>query len=280
MQDSVSIGVDIGGTKISAGIVENGKLTEKHTTPTDALKSRDEVLNNLFHAIEQVIKPGTSSIGIGVPGIINPEKGILHAINNIPEWQELPLAQIVEERFNVKTFINNDANCFALGESVFGQAKEFKNVIGVALGTGLGTGIIVNGKLYGGAENGAGEFGMVPYKGKIFENYTSGQFFKDIKKVDGKETYERAVAGDFAALELWKEFGAHLSEIVLVMTYALSPEAVIFGGSVSAGFDFFIESLKTNLKEKSVLKKVTDNMVFRKTVDPEIAILGAAALAY
>src|SRR5690606_24955530 len=119
-----------------------------------------------------------------VPSVVDVDKGIVYDVQNIPSWKEVPLKAIMEERYGVPVQVNNDANCFALGEKYFGQGRDSKAFIGLTLGTGLGAGIILNDKLYAGPNCGAGEFGMVPYLDYHYEYYASGQFFTLLHHTD------------------------------------------------------------------------------------------------
>ena len=118
------------------------------------------------------------AIGIGVPSVVDTHTGIVYDVQNIPSWKEVAIAQKMQELYKLPVLVNNDANCFALGEYHFGKGKGTKSMVGVTIGTGIGAGIIINGKLYCGPNCGAGEFGMIGYLDKVVEYYASGQFFK------------------------------------------------------------------------------------------------------
>jgi glucokinase len=273
------VGVDIGGTTISAGLIVNGVLERKAEIPTEASKSKSEIIENLFKAIDQVLTSDTRAIGIGVPGNVDSETGVIYNLANIPSWKEVPVRSLVEERFGKVTAVNNDANCFVLGVKHFGVGKNYSNLVGVTLGTGLGAGIVIDNKLYTGLEGGAGEFGMIPYKDSNIEAYCSGKFFSCIKQINGKDIYARAIEGDKEAQEIWDEYGTHLGNAVKVILYALAPEMIVFGGSVSKGFGFFINSLRKSLND-FVLPRVSSNVHLGQSSDAESAILGAAALCH
>lgn len=273
------IGVDIGGTKITAGLVESGTVTQSFTVDTEPGKSRDEIVANLIGTIDTVFSPKIKSIGIGVPGIIDDRQGIICELNNIPAWKNLSLKKIVESHFNKPVFINNDANCFVLGNKYFGEAKNYNNIVGVTLGTGLGSGIIVNGKIYQGAENGAGEFGQIPYKDSILEEYCCGQFFNKIKNISGEEIFSRAQKGEPAAIDIWEELGSHIGELVKIIIFSYAPEMIVFGGSVSKGFEFFKHSLMKSLS-KLTLRRVVDQLKITCDINPHSSVLGAAALYF
>ena len=279
MDKNKIIGVDVGGTKISAGLVLDGNVINNSVAPTDSKKKRGKILDNLFKTIDDVITSGVKAIGIGVPGIIDSKNGIVLEVNNIPSWNSLHLKQVVENKYKVNTYVNNDANCFVLGVRKFGVGSGYKNIVGVTLGTGVGTGIIINGSLYTGLENGTGEYGMVTYLDSNLETYCSGRFFKSIKGVEGKDVFLKAIKGEKDALDLWKEYGAHLGELVKTILYTIAPEIIVFGGSVSNGYPFFIESMRESLKV-SLIKHIAKKVIIKKAEGCNNAVLGAAALCY
>lgn len=271
------VGVDIGGTTISAGLIINGKVEKIGEVPTEAFEKEEKIINNLFNAIENVISSDTEAIGIGVPGMVDSEKGIIYDLTNIPAWKEVHIKKLVEAKFNRPTFVGNDANCFVLGIKHFGVGKNYKNIVGATLGTGLGSGIIINNELYTGLHNGAGEYGLVPYLDSTLETYCSGKFFRCIKDVNGKEVFNKALEGDAAAKEIWAEYGKHLGKFVNILLATLSPELIVFGGSVAKGFQFFIDSIKSEL-DTYILQQVAKNVSIQHVVNGDSAILGAGGL--
>ena len=160
------IGVDLGGTNMRAGRIAGDRLVAQGNAPTpqDAADC-GETLEALIEVIRSVWDEGVVAIGIGVPSVVDREKGIVYNVVNIPHWEEVHLKEILEARFSVPVYVDNDANCFALGERIFGDGKTVDNFVGLTLGTGLGGGIIQKGKLLADANCGSGEFGMIPYQG-------------------------------------------------------------------------------------------------------------------
>jgi len=233
------IGVDLGGTNIRAGKIVDQKIIQIAKEDTFASGTESEVLNQLFAAVDPCLDSNTKSIGIGVPSIVDVEKGIVYDVVNIPSWKTVPLKDILETRYNVPVYVNNDANCFAMGEKYFGKAKSCKNIVGLTLGTGMGTGLIFNGKLYEGRNCCAGEFGNIPYLNRNFERYCSGEFFSEQKSTSADIAYNKALAGDPLALQLFSEFGFHLGQAVKSILYAYDPEMIIMGGSLTKAYDFF-----------------------------------------
>lgn len=273
------VGVDLGGTKISAGLVQEGTVANIYTCNTEPLNGREQILQNLFCAIDKVITQKTKAIGVGLPGIIDSERGIIYEIVNIPSWENLKLKEILESRYAMQVEIDNDANCFALGTWNYGVAKGFKHVVALSLGTGLGAGIIANGELYRGLNNGAGEFGQIPYLDSIYESYCSGQFFTLEKNIQGEALYNQAQDGENNAIEIWNEFGQHLASLVTTILYSISPEVIVFGGSVSRGFEYFRASIENNLQNIH-LQRIARNVKLLQEYRSDLSVLGAAALCF
>lgn len=273
------LGIDMGGTKIKAGLVKNSLLKTSQTTTANSSGTETEVLEKLFELIHQFDSNEYSAIGVGVPSVVDIKCGIIYNVQNIPSWKEVHLKSILENKFNVPVFLNNDANVFVLGEKYFGKGKPYDNIVGVTLGTGLGTGLILNGQLFCGNNCGAGEFGMIQYEDGIIENYSSGQFFKKDYALSGEAVFEQAKIRDHNALRIFSEFGYHLGNAVKTIVYAVDPEIIIFGGSVAKAFDFFQESLLKQLHTLAFSETVEKLIItFSETTD--VAVLGAAALCY
>lgn len=277
MKASSFIGVDIGGTNIKVGLVSKGSVVLKNFISVDRNDSEKLVLEKLFNTIDKVFSDEVEAIGIGVPGVVSPNTGIVYDVQNIPSWIEIPLKQLVNEHYHVPVHINNDANCFALGEKHFGHAKEFSNCVAISIGTGLGMGIIINNRLYNGVMCGAGEIGMLPYLNGIVEDFTGSFFFETHYGQTAKELYQRALNKDLQAQEAFKSYGSHLAEAFKLILYMYAPEAIILGGSISKAFTFFEKSLYNGLRTFTYQKQIEDLKIIRsKTIDSPI--LGAAAL--
>jgi len=275
------IGVDLGGTKVNVGLVEGNKtLSNKSLKIPQDTTSEWDVINVIIDLIKaQLGEHKVEGIGIGVPSIVNREKGIIYEVQNIPSWKEVPLAAILKKEFGVPVFIDNDANCFAYGEFKFGLGKGYKHLVGLTLGTGMGSGIIANGHLIGDANCGSGEFGMIPYMDGIIEDYCSGKFFKNFYDSNGEELMILAREGNSMAIEAFKKFGEHLGNAVKTILYAVDPQVIIVGGSVVDSVDFFEPSLSRSIGDFAY-KKVLENFEILYSKTSNIALLGAASLYY
>ena len=273
------VGIDLGGTNVRAGLVEEDRLGEVAATAIPSDRSQEEVLEAFFGLVDRVVRPGVLGIGVGVPSVVDLKTGVLYDVQNIPAWKEVPLKALLERRYGVPAYINHDANCFAVGEAYFGEARGYEHIVGLIVGTGLGAGVIANGRLYAGANCGAGEFGMLPYRDKTFEDYACGRFFKTVHGISGRELHERALGGDKAARAVFEEFGTHLGEAVKAILFAVDPEIIVFGGSVSKAYPFFKDSLEASVRDfpYSITAR---NIKMAVSKTEHIAILGAAALYF
>lgn len=271
------IGVDLGGTSIRAGQISDDKIIHHSKVATPSKGSVDEVLEQIFLVIDECINASTISIGVGVPSVVDVDQGIVYDVVNIPSWKVVPLKKILENRYKIPVCVNNDANCFVVGEKYFGKARQYKNIVGVTLGTGLGCGLIFDGRLYEGSNCGAGEFGNVPYLSHNVEYYCSGQFFTDEKKIAALDVYNKAKRGDIKSLQMFEEYGFHLGVALKSILYAYDPEIIILGGSVSQSFDFFKDAMYHALQDFA-FSNVLANLKIDISVLENSAIFGAAAL--
>ena len=271
------IGVDLGGTNFKAGLVSDGNIILEAYNSVHRDASKSELIQTLFKTIDEVFTENVKGIGVGVPGVVDSTKGIIYDILNLPMWKEVPLRDLLEKRYNVPVFINNDANCFAIGEKIYGKGKPYSNFVGLSIGTGLGMGVIINGHLYSGVFCGAGEIGMVGYKDSIVEYYASSLFFEREYQQNPKEMSELAFQGDKQALKIFSEFGMNLGNAINNILYMYAPEAIIIGGSISKSFELYRQSMEETIKTFAYPKQIEHLKIELSDLNG-IAILGAAAL--
>ncbi len=271
------IGVDLGGTNARAGWVTEGEIVNIESERIDSLKSEQEVIDVLMDLIGSHSHDGVKGIGIGVPSVVDTELGVVYDVQNLPGWEEVSLASLVTDRFNLPVKVNNDANCLALGEYHFGKGKPFESLIGLNIGTGFAGGIIINGKLYEGHNCGAGEFGSIPFKDTILEHYCGGLYFEREHRRTGEKLAQKAEKGDIRAMAAFREFGRYLGFALKSILYNYDPEAIILGGSVSKSYPYFKNAMMEELDDFS-FQKTLDNLTIEVSENEHIAILGAAAL--
>ncbi|MGI6319558.1 MAG: ROK family protein [Bacteroidales bacterium] len=278
MENKTIIGVDIGGTNINFGKIRNGEIVERKAVATNAQCSEKEIIDDIISGIEALFDENIVGIGLGSPGLIDGEKGIVFDVSNIPAWKEVHLAEAIENRFKVTTRVSNDANCFVMGEKIFGKGKSYKNIVGVTLGTGVGGGIVIDDKLYNGKFM-AGEFSVMPYRDQNFDFYCGSRFFQEIHGFSGLEIAQKAQNGDIDALKIFEEYGEILSDLFKTIILVLNPEAIIIGGSIAKSYKFFEKSLKDNLQKFS-LKRVIEHTKIEISTLEDVAVIGAAALVH
>jgi len=278
MKNSI-LGIDLGGTKISAGIVNANELNHISSKKITANGSVEQVLEDLFSVTDELMNDRISAIGIGVPGLVDAERGIVYDVMNIASWKEVALQKLMHDRYHLPVFINNDANCFALGEYYFGKGRGYNSVIGLTIGTGLGSGLILNKKLFTGKNFGAGEFGIIDYMDHVYEYYASGQYFTNVYQIDGEIVFKNANQGEADALRMYEEMGMHLGNAIKTILYALDVELIILGGSVRHAYPYFSKTMRQQIKT-CAFKKSAENLKIEISELNNSGILGAAALAF
>lgn len=270
------LGVDLGGTNVRAGRIEDAVVAHAARSLGDT-RNEQAVIEDLCATIDQVLTPEVQAIGVGVPSMVDPVQGIVYNVTNIPSWKEVHLKEILERRYQLPVHINNDANCFALGEYHYGQGQGANYLVGLILGTGLGAGLIANGRLFTGAHYGAGEIGALPFRGHTLEHFISGPRFVRMHGVDGQTLLGRAEADDPEALKAFEDFGVDLGSAIKTILYAYDPDTIILGGSVSKAHRFFEAALRSALSD-FLFPHVLPRLRILPTREVHMPILGAGAL--
>jgi glucokinase len=272
----MKIGVDIGGTAFKVALVDAQGIVKIIKESCRSSESEEQTISHLKEMIRKVWLPGLEGIGLGVPSALDPEKGIVYNTANIPSWKEVHLKDLLEGEFHLPVKINNDANCFVLGEKNYGEGKNYRNLVGITLGTGVGSGIIVDGRLYAGTHTCAGEIGCLPYLDGVYEDYCGSEFFKK-HQTTGVETSEAAMRNDENALQLWNEFGGHIGNLVAAVILTYDPQIILFGGSIATAFDMFAPAMHKNL-EQFIYPHIVKELIIKPSRIADAGILGAASL--
>jgi len=275
---SCYIGIDLGGTSIKGGRVESGKMAGRQVFPVNSEGTRESIFEDICNLIRKLWTEDVKGIGFAAPAVIDFGTGTIYGLANIPQFNGFASEKALEDKFGVSIKLQNDANCFVLGEKHFGEAKGYQNVVGLITGTGTGAGLIIDGKLHNGEHFGAGELGMIPYLDGCYEDYCSGQFFTSRYQVSGEEMSIRAAKGDPEALSAFQNYGQHLGSLITLICYVLDPQIVVIGGSVRKSFEWYQPGVS------EVLKKFyfdhEDKIVLKPSVMMDIAIYGAVGLFY
>ncbi|MGZ5135276.1 MAG: ROK family protein [Flavitalea sp.] len=277
MKNETILGIDLGGTNLRGGLVKENILTGIISQRIESSNTAEEMLHVLYKFTDGLINSSVKAIGIGVPGLT--DNGIVYDVMNIPSWKEIALQSFMQERYNVPVFINNDANCFALGEFYFGKGQGNDSLVGLTIGTGLGSGIIINKKLHTGNHCGAGEFGMIPYLDQCYEYYASGQFFQNVYGENGEDIFKRATQSDTTALNMYEDMGSHLGNAIKTILFALDINLIVLGGSVRKAFPYFSKPMWQSI-QSFPFKRTVEGLRIEVSELENSGILGAAALYF
>lgn len=273
----LKIALDLGGTNIRAALVDGAVCRDKRSVGCMSQAEADVVVGQIISLIEPLVSDQVDGIAIGVPSVVDPERGIVYNAVNIPSWREVPLKEMIEARFGLEVRVNNDCNCFALGESRYGAAAGRRNVVGITLGTGVGAGLILDGRLYSGQLCGAGEIGSLPFRDSDYEHYCSSLWFADAHRTTGAELAARAARGDADALAVWHEFGRNLGELTLAILYAYAPEVLVVGGGIAAAMPLFREGWQ-EVVATFPYSRIARGLTMVRATQPDANLLGAALL--
>lgn len=274
-----SIGVFLEGKNLQVGLVKDMKVEKFYKKEINNREAEEVIIKEVMDAIDQLLTPDVKGIGIGVPSMVDVDKGIVYNVEHIPSWREVHLGDLLTERYHIPVYVNNDANCFAVGEKYFGKGKKNSNMVGVILGEGLGCGIIVNNRLYSGTNCGAGEIGYIPYKDHNYEHYCTSSYFDLKYGIKPEMLYARARKDDKIALAILEQFGSDIGNAIKTIMYSYDPECIIIGGSAARFFPYFSEQMwkvvRTFHYEKSIEK-----LKIEVSDQENISVLGAAALYF
>jgi len=283
------IGIDVGGTNVKLALVnENGQIVYSNSVPTRAEMGYEFTVNNIKQAIYELLKEtkleakDIQGIGFGFPGQVDYKAGIVRNAPNIPGWVEVPIAKLIEDEFNIPTRVDNDVRCAALGELNYGAGKGCENMVCITVGTGIGSGLIINGKLVRGASNAAGEIGHIKlqmHEGPIcgcgdtgcFEAFASGpsivamaeDYIKGGKSTKFREmangtaitpfiVCEAAKAGDPVAQRIFTIMGEYLGIGLSSVVNLLNPEKIIIGGGVADAGEILMRPLVDTLRKRAM----------------------------
>ncbi len=292
------VGVDLGGSKIEAALFRNWEIVKKVRKRIDVSKGKDSVIETILKTIEDVVsgvdKKDVIGIGIGVPGAVCHKEGSVLLDLKVPGLKGwgVPLKRIIEKKFGIKTFVENDANVFALAESRFGAGKGFNNIILLTLGTGLGGGIIINKRLYVGSDSAAEMGHMVIVKDGIkcncgnsgcLQGYVSIRAVERLakkyfgKRMNPRDVFKRARSGDKKAVRIYKEVGEYLGIGLANIANIFDPEIIIIGGGIAKAGRFILEPAKKKMKECLFSPRSKVRIVSAK-LGSDAGTLGAALL--
>jgi glucokinase len=288
-----SIGVDLGGTNLRIAAVDgSGHLIEKVTLGTKVSLGRDHVINDMCDAIQRLAEKYKNSasllgIGIGVPGIIDMETGLLRESPNLPGWADYPVRAEIERRLSTMVILENDANVAAFGEKWLGAAKEHDDMAMLTLGTGVGGGLVLGGKIWHGMNGMAGEFGHTTVEAEghpcgcgnrgCLEQYASATAVVRMAReaiaenassalarashsdaeFSAKSIFNLAIQGDEDAKRIFRRVGRALGIVLSAMVNSLNLPIYVVGGGVASAWEAFAPTIFDELRHRCMVYAAT-----------------------
>jgi glucokinase len=298
-----SIGVDLGGTNLRAAAVSrDGKIMEKISGSTDLAEGRDAVLADMVDAINQLkSKCGENSlagVGIGVPGFILLEKGIIVGSNNLPEFENFPVRDEIERRLGTPIYLENDANAAALGEKWMGAGRGVDDLVLLTLGTGIGGGIISHGRVLHGYLGMAGELGhmtVVPSGNPCgcgnqgcLEKHASATAIVSMANlmsvgdddITAEGVYKLAVGGDEKAQTIFRTMGVSLGMALATLINIFNYPLYLLSGGVLPSWDQFAPPMMAEVERRSYTYRHAKTRIEKATLGNEAGLFGAAYLPF
>jgi glucokinase len=305
-QASLTIGIDFGGTSVKTAVVSQDKIID-HAPPiaTQDFSSHRELIDEMVRTIQdlRIHHSQVAAIGVGMPGFVNFEKGLVYNLTNVRDWTNVPLKALLEEKTGLPVAVDNDANCMAVAEWKCGVARGLEHVVFMTIGTGVGGAIIANGQMIRGAFHGAGEIGQtsIDFQGRVghygnlgaLEDYIGNreittraeQAYAAADASLAHRDYSpaalavAALAGDSIAAAQWEEIGKMLATATMNCCWLLNPQAIVVGGGVARAGDLLFEPLKKYLFSQLSGPFKDHLQILPATFGHEAGTIGAAALA-
>jgi glucokinase len=314
----LALGIDLGGSKILTAVVNRqGEILSHDERTTPAAEGYGVVMQSVVESSQRVLEEGVATIsdicaiGIGVAGISNPEAGLLFSSPNLPGWRHIPLRDVMEEKLGRKTFVMNDANAAALGELYFGAARGTRNFIYITLSTGIGGGIVIDGRIYTGAIGAAGEVGhmTIDDDGPIcncgnkgcWETLASGTALAkearrrieegggslilecadgDVEKVTAEVVHRAARQGDGLAKELIARTGYYVGVGLANLINIFNPELIVIGGGLANIGDMLLKPALKVASERAYKEPFQAARFAFAELGRNSGVVGAAAFAF
>ena len=312
MSEPLYVGVDVGGTKVAAGLVDaEGRILSQIRVPMISHSSPQAGLDAVLSGLEKITSGSSGVAGIGIcsPGPLDPVSGVILNPPNLPCWRNFPLAESVQKVYRVRVKVDNDANAAALAEARWGVARGYRNVFYATLGTGIGTGIVFDGQIFHGRTGAAGEGGhnSIDYRGPIcgcgkpgcIEALASGNAIArrareritagassampamaggNLEAIRGETVGQAFLAGDPLAKELILETIEMLAVWLANMIDLLDPEVIVIGGGAAMLYQPFYETLRARIPRLTVNPRAAEVPVLSAHYGADSGIAGGAAL--
>ncbi len=299
MNKKYIIAIDLGGTNLKIALLDlSFKIRDKETLSTSNFSQKESLLKAIVSSVNNIIvnnrliKSDILGVGLGLPGPIDVERGVVHFFPNIPGWFRVNLKKILEKRLELAVFMDNDANLMALAEYKLGAAKGAKNAVCITLGTGVGGGIIMEGNLYRGSSSAAGEIGHLPLNEKgsecncgglaCLESYIgSRRIMLEAKKifkrnVSLEELSRLAKNNNRKAIKIWTAIGEKLGIALVGIVNVLNPDCIVIGGGVANAGSILFDKVEETILSRAMIVQARAVKVRKAKLGNDAGIMGAA----
>lgn len=277
------VGVDIGGTKINVVLLRGAKVLHKDRQPTET-RNLQNFMDQLGEMISSVVSPlrrkEILGIGCGVAGALDLKKGEVLNAPNLPIINGFKIREWLSRKFHRETRIDNDARLFLRGEYFWGAGRGYKNLVGLTLGTGVGGGIMIDGKMINGSNDAAGEIGhMIINKGRDFEELAGAKALKNFGFSDSLKAYNLAKKGDKNAQKAFGKVGEYLGISLANIVNVIDPQAIIIGGGLAGAEKFIFPQAQKTMKKLITSPKAAEGVkILLGKLGEDAGAMGAAAL--
>lgn len=301
-EEQVAIGIDLGGTAIKyAAVTPGGEILWEARRPTQADRSRERIIENVIEAAKEAHDEAMAlgktpvGIGIGTPGIVDIERGVvLGGADNLTDWVQVPLGERIAEALDLPTFVDNDANLMGLGEYAYGGNRDARHLLFLTIGTGIGGAIFLNGALYRGHRNAAGEVGavMMNYEGReayweefasttaMVRRYRERSGGRVDEKVNGQHIFERYLRGEALAAEIVAEHARLVGFGLAGYIDIFNPERIVIGGGISEAGQPYIELIDAAARRYAMADCSEGVAIAAARLGNKAGFLGAAFFAF
>ena len=288
MKKGFFAGIDLGGTKILTVVTDSEKkVLAKTKIPTEAALGVDAVLANIFKSLDISCKEcgisaqNLSGIGIGVPGPVNYEKGLVYDCPNLAGWKNIEIRKIVSERLGVPVFVENDARVAGLAETRLGAAKGFRHVFYITVSTGIGSAIIIDGKIYHGADGAAGEFGQMKLlDGSILEQKFAGPAIERLFGLPTTQLAELIKKNDPGAKSAVDYLTHGIGTFLANVATLLNPQIIVVGGGVSQLGDLILDPIREKVSRLAFSIAAKNVKIVPAALHTDSGAIGAVELLF
>ncbi|MBP5406816.1 ROK family protein [bacterium] len=281
-------GIDLGGTKILTVVTDSKKNVLARTRiPTEASGGVGTVMDNIFKSLDiscrecGISAENLSGIGIGVPGPVNYEKGLVYDCPNLAGWKNIEVRKIISERLNVPVFVENDARVAGLAETRLGAARGFRHVFYITVSTGIGSAIIIDGKIYHGADGAAGEFGQMKLlDGSILEQKFAGPAVERLFGLPTTQLAELIEKNDQGAKAALSHITNGLGIFLANVATLLNPQIIVVGGGVSQLGDLILNPIREKVSAFAFSISAKNVKIVPAALHTDSGAIGAVELLF